>query len=569
MWRLGLLSLILLLITCKAYAQPDDLPELKTYADKYTFAKNLAVELHSKDSATYQKTFDNYIKQAKRIGDEEFVYQLQLAKIVNESSDNKSELLEVLRKISESAKKKGYDFVLAECYFYLGEWYWELDYRTKSIEAALKSYDIYKHAKRSEFPGRVRFQHELATRYFDFKEYARVKEYMLELQNADTGSLYSILGGGYYNTLGLAYQLLGQYDSAIDAYKLIYQNKLHGDNYMVVANVVGNIATTYKTMNKYDSALVWMMHEQDILNEHVDTYKPSIFYATSYTEIAWLYLVKKDLVKANEYIDKAAAIFYNTNEKNYLKLQAFYNVLVQLRRAEGNYKASTFYLDTLMVCKDSVQHKRDKAQLIEAEHKIEIARNELKLANLQHTREVSIWVRNFVIALVCLLSLLALLFINRSRLKHKQKELLLENEKNKAETQLVRFTSRLQEKNLQLLQLKEEIQELTNEQDIQAQNEMITQLQQSTILTDEEWDNFRNLFEQVHGGYINKVKNLYPDITPAELRYITLVKLDMNNKEMSAVLGIGTNTVRNYKFRLRKKFKLSDEDDLDAMIKSI
>ena len=102
-----------------------------------------------------------------------------------------------------------------------------------------------------------------------------------------------------------------------------------------------------------------------------------------------------------------------------------------------------------------------------------------------------------------------------------------------------------------------------------ADPELLQQLQQSTLITSEAWDQFTALFEKVHAGYLHRLRQKLPGLTPSETRFMALAKLNLNNKEMAASLGIGSNAVRNTWFRLRKKLGLPEEHSLEEFVATI
>ena len=80
---------------------------------------------------------------------------------------------------------------------------------------------------------------------------------------------------------------------------------------------------------------------------------------------------------------------------------------------------------------------------------------------------------------------------------------------------------------------------------------------------------FGQLFEKVHSGYLYRVKEKIPGLTPAETRLMALVKLQLSTKEMAAVLGISPNSVRSTWSRLRKKLNLPEEGTMEELLEII
>ena len=94
-------------------------------------------------------------------------------------------------------------------------------------------------------------------------------------------------------------------------------------------------------------------------------------------------------------------------------------------------------------------------------------------------------------------------------------------------------------------------------------------MQQSTILTDEEWEKFRDIFEKVHGGYLKRLKDKLPGLSPAETRYMALAKLQLSSREMAATLGVSKQAIHVTSHRLRKKLHMPEDGSLEELVNSI
>ena len=91
------------------------------------------------------------------------------------------------------------------------------------------------------------------------------------------------------------------------------------------------------------------------------------------------------------------------------------------------------------------------------------------------------------------------------------------------------------------------------------QQQLAGELSRQTILTEEEWEKFKILFEKIYPGFFLKLKEMVPDITVAESRMASLIRLHLNTKQMASMLGISTDSVYKIKQRLRKRLQLDDE----------
>lgn len=96
----------------------------------------------------------------------------------------------------------------------------------------------------------------------------------------------------------------------------------------------------------------------------------------------------------------------------------------------------------------------------------------------------------------------------------------------------------------------------------------IPELQNLTILTKEDWVYFKKQFNKVYPKYIFKLREAYPQISEAELRYLCLVKLNLRQNEIASALGVSESSIRVTWHRMRKKFSVDkDINPLDFLKK--
>lgn len=81
------------------------------------------------------------------------------------------------------------------------------------------------------------------------------------------------------------------------------------------------------------------------------------------------------------------------------------------------------------------------------------------------------------------------------------------------------------------------------------------QLLHSTILTEDDWVQFRHLFEKIYPNFIEEQKALFRNLTPTEIRILVLDKLDLNLQEMANMLGVSKNAIHQTRYRLKRKIE--------------
>jgi uncharacterized protein YeaC (DUF1315 family) len=75
----------------------------------------------------------------------------------------------------------------------------------------------------------------------------------------------------------------------------------------------------------------------------------------------------------------------------------------------------------------------------------------------------------------------------------------------------------------------------------------------SHLMTDENWYKFKKAFISTYPDYYEYLQENYDELTESNLRLIILMKLDINTKEITNLLGISADAVKKAKQRLKKK----------------
>ena len=117
--------------------------------------------------------------------------------------------------------------------------------------------------------------------------------------------------------------------------------------------------------------------------------------------------------------------------------------------------------------------------------------------------------------------------------------------------------------------LKEEIQQqkLSGQYTRKNLDKLLVLINQSFVSDEENWNMFQANFDRIHENFFRNLKQQYPDLTAGDLRFCALLRLNMPTKEIAKLLNISVRGVDAARYRLRKKFNLSQEDSLtDFMI---
>jgi hypothetical protein len=167
------------------------------------------------------------------------------------------------------------------------------------------------------------------------------------------------------------------------------------------------------------------------------------------------------------------------------------------------------------------------------------------------------------LALSLIIALLIYIYL-RGRIRARKKEIESKN------WQLENFTRKMVEKSELVEELRTQLEHFKSEVVIPKERiETVSQILNSSILTDDDWEQFKSLFEQVHRNFFAELKLKYPLLSQAEVRLAALVKLNLSTREMANVLGISVDSANKARYRLRKKLELQPEQDLQEIIEKV
>jgi len=228
------------------------------------------------------------------------------------------------------------------------------------------------------------------------------------------------------------------------------------------------------------------------------------------------------------------------------------------------YDSALLFLDQYHRLNDSMNTLISRSNYKQLKLRLDFDNNTNQYKLIRNEKQAETTRRNFLLAALVAVLITGWLLLNRQRLKYKlavQQKHIAESEARSARDQLHLFTQTLLEKNRQIDQLSRQLDDIQRTSD----NELISQ----TILTDEDWNRFRELFEKAHPGFFDQLKRKAPDITTAEIRLAALLKLNLDNKQMASMQGISLSSLRGNKTRLRQRLNIAVEDGLEEFIRNL
>lgn len=90
---------------------------------------------------------------------------------------------------------------------------------------------------------------------------------------------------------------------------------------------------------------------------------------------------------------------------------------------------------------------------------------------------------------------------------------------------------------------------------------MLSQLGESAD-SDNFWEVYQNNFNLIHKNFFKKLKEHYPNLTPTDLRFCALLRLNLSTKDIAQFTGLSIRGVEGARYRLRKKLNLTENTNL-------
>lgn len=254
--------------------------------------------------------------------------------------------------------------------------------------------------------------------------------------------------------------------------------------------------------------------------------------------------------------------------KNFL--QQVYQTKAELYRVLNKPDSANYYYTLHVNLKDSLQIVAISSNSKMAQLRINNEKTQHAFLSLQSEKEKEEQKRNFIIAIISLVAIVAIIILNRQKklLKYKQELNLVQKaaliaEGEAAREQLQLFTRNLLEKTELFESLQKQVRDKSTSKE---QQEWLTELSNQTILTENDWTRFKALFEKIYSGFFLKLKETFPDITAAEQRMAALGRLHLTPAQIAGILGISVNSVHKTRQRLRLRLNLSADTNIEDFL---
>ncbi|ACT95658.1 transcriptional regulator, LuxR family [Dyadobacter fermentans DSM 18053] len=167
--------------------------------------------------------------------------------------------------------------------------------------------------------------------------------------------------------------------------------------------------------------------------------------------------------------------------------------------------------------------------------------------------------------------------LRQQRLSSERQIMQIQNEKLQSEIQsksqqLSNVAINVVKKNEILEEIRDELKQVKADMGHQLPNIHYQKLLNSierNVAGKDDWVLFEQNFDEVHEHFFKRLRQIYPTISPSELRLAACLRMNLSTKEMAPVLGISVRGVEIKRYRLRKKLDLDNDANLAQFMMDI
>lgn len=448
--------------------------------------------------------------------------------------------------------------------------YEDMNY-AQAISYLSESYQYIKKISTEELPDKQELIYNIAFLYYNVGYYNTAIEY-LNIAQKFSNNYYRTLILNILNLEGLIYKEKGDYSKAIISFKELYTAALNQKDSIWIRIAQNNLAELFYNIQMYDSALeILLKSDMIIVEEEVEL---KILLQRSRI-LADVYIAKGNTTRAIEEIDTIERLLKQAPstfiDDKVLPLLAY------SKGKKGFFDEAYQMMSQALDIKSKNDNKKIQELIKKSDNKENIEKIFKQQSELENEKKINQILSIGVVLITLLLLTIAFFLIQKQKVKYRQKQMEAELENNKISQELIQAKEELEKITISLLSKNKELdvyrQELKNiensnttDKNLIQRAEHLNKLLTQAILTEEKWLEFKKAFEGVYVGYIDQLLIKMPNLTQAELRYIILRKLKLSNKEIASLLGIFPDSIRTYRYRIRKKFNFINDSELDKNI---
>jgi tetratricopeptide (TPR) repeat protein len=353
-----------------------------------------------------------------------------------------------------------------------------------------------------------------------------------------------------YENIGSIHEDLFQLDSALIYFQKAYDLSIANGNKIELISIINNLGDVKRKKKQKKEALEYYFDALKYSREFQEPYQES----SALRDLSRTYADFSDFELAYAYLDSSRIVYQQVFSQETATQQVLIEDLFMLKLKEQQI----------------IDLEKDKI----------------------YSKQVG-WALAFLMTLF--ISLVAVSF-SRQRIKTISNKKLMEQQKQLFETSKKLMEAELTHKRIEQEKLSKDLEAntkaLTTETlHVLEKNKILVNIQEKlgSVLDDDpkvqkrkiknllkmidhtftqetDWEDFKKSFEKVHEDFFKILHTYSQELSPADVRLASLMKMNLGSKDISSILGISQDSLRISRYRLRKKLNLAKGESLQQFI---
>ncbi|KAB7727282.1 hypothetical protein F5984_21885 [Rudanella paleaurantiibacter] len=471
---------------------------------------------------------------------------------------------ELFLQTAAQADSRDDEQIASVCEHFAGQYYYLAEDFGKGFQYLLSANRRFRQIGYRNIPEIHRYLYELAFNYYYLNDDEKVVELLTEATRYPPFN--PNLHIQTYNTLAMAQaRQLGdspkEWGLAVQNYRRAYQLAVHYRDSVWIGIANGNLGGLFVKLKQWPQALnALRIDYRLVMRDAANRGYP----LTTAVALARVFYELGQLDSCRYYLNEGKRMRllqrvtgnYIVNVQDDLFWLRYYETYRLYALTTGKPIESARAADSVLKYQNRIDKRyRSKAATL-AEQRLLIQQHEAEVAELNQRSQNQRLFLGMGVGLSLLVALL-LGFLYRYSQARRQREAQANAQREKQlerEKQAVAAERDRAQADLALF--------LSNLRQLESEHHLAN----ASLLTPDDWEEFRKRFERVHPQFFMQLRSQFNDLTPAEERLLALSKLNLHSRQMSHMLGISTDSIRKTRYRLRKKFGIAGDAKLLALL---
>ncbi|KIO77102.1 hypothetical protein TH53_11255 [Pedobacter lusitanus] len=467
--------------------------------------------------------------------------------------------------------------VLAEGYLYNDIYDLALEYAFNALEIYKKQANQEKISATYTLLGWIYYDVENAE--FALKYHTQAYELYKKLGNQNKAAVS-------LNGIGLIYQLKNEFRKANAYFNQALSIAGQYKNQALISAAYNNLGISSNNTNDYNQAITYfnqsMQHSTGNLLSLAEVNNQMAF---SLIRLGRYPEGLAALNKARAYIDQSTS---NSKKENLLDNYKVFSLLYKLT---GDYKQAYINIDKYNTVREEFLSKNKVNALITLTMKREAQEKEREIKALSLEKSLKSYQRNTLAIIIVLLFVIGFLLYNKLRAQQRKKAELAQMQQqliqkeleltvsdkvalnNKLEfnhTELKNYALYMSHRNELITDFLAELNTLahTYQEELSSKLYKLINKFRYDINIEKYLEDFNLQIEAKYQDFFYNLRQKFPTLTQNEIRLSAQIRLNLSIKEIASLNNISVKSVEMARYRLRKHFDLTQQDNLNDFLKS-